>query len=146
MNIPITTTAQLVATVVGTVKTARELAKDISNHELKEKIGEAYDGLLDLRQRLLDLDEENRHLKAELTKKAEIDGPNPPFGYFYDRRHPDDPLCPQCYQSKESRISFMGPIHSWSGGLRRNCRNCGHAIFEKEMDSRRSVIVPERVY
>jgi len=65
-----TTTAQLVASVVGTVKTARDLAKDIGNRELKETIGDAYDGLNDLRQRVLDLDEENRQLKADLAKKA----------------------------------------------------------------------------
>lgn len=127
-----TTTAQLVANVVGTVKAARDLAKDLSNHELKDKIGDAYDGLLDLRQRLLDVDEENRQLKAELAKKAEIQGPVPPFGYFFDKQHPDTPICPKCYQAKESRIAFMGSLHSWSGAMRRVCQLCGHICREQE--------------
>lgn len=128
------TTAQIVADVVGTVKAARDLAKATGNRELKEKIGEAYDGLLDLRQRLLDLDDENRQLRAELAKKVEIDGPRPPFGYFFDKSHPDSPLCPKCYQSKESRLSYMGPAVPWNRGVRRDCRICGFTIFEKEMD------------
>jgi hypothetical protein len=127
-----TTTASLVANVVGTVRAARDLAKDIGNHELKEKIGDAYDGLNDLRQRVLDLDEENRQLKAELAKKAEIEGPVPPFGYFFDKRHPDHPMCPKCYQAKESRIAYMGPLHPWNGGMRRVCQLCGHITTEQE--------------
>jgi hypothetical protein len=110
------TAAQMVASVVSTVKAARDLARDISNHELKEKIGDIYDGLNDLRDRVLDLDEENRNLKAELAKKAEIDGPLPPFGYFFDRRHADAPLCPKCYQSSDSRLGFMGSQEPWGNG------------------------------
>jgi hypothetical protein len=125
------TAAQMVASVVSTVKAARDLAKDISNHELKEKIGDIYKGLNDLRQRILDLDEENRNLKAELAKRAETDGPVPPFGYYFDKRHPDSPLCPKCYQSSDSRLAFMGPQEPWgNGALRRKCQLCGHVIDE----------------
>jgi hypothetical protein len=134
MDIAPLATAQLVASVVNTVRAARDLARDTTNHELKEKIGEVYDGLMDLRERLFNLDEENRQLKAELEKKAEIEGPVPPFGYFFDKRHPDAPLCPKCYQQSDSRVSFMGPLQPWNRGERRLCRNCGHGIYEKEMD------------
>lgn len=134
MNFDPVPTAQLVATVVSTVKTVRDLARDTSNHELKEKIGEVFEGLMDLRERLLNLDEENRQLKEELNKKADIEGPVPPFGYFFDKRHPDEPLCPKCYQGSDSRLSFMGPLHTWNHGERRICRLCGHMIYEKEMD------------
>jgi len=141
-----TTTAQLVASVVGTVKTARDLAKDIGNRELKETIGDAYDGLNDLRQRVLDLDEENRQLKADLAKKAEIEGPLPPFGYFIYKHLPENPLCPKCYQAKESTISYMGPPQNWNRGMRRQCRNCGHYIYEKEMDLTPTTVQSRRPY
>jgi len=135
MNIGVaTTTAQIVANVVGTVKAARELAKDTGNHELKKKIGYAYEGLIDLRERLFALDEENQQLKSELAKKAEIDGPVPPYGYCFDKRNPDSPLCPKCFQAKESCVSFMGPAQEWNRGVRRDCRICGLTIYEKEMD------------
>lgn len=132
MNMGGATTVQLVANVVSTVKAARDLAKETGNHDLKERIGDAYDGLNDLRQRVLDLAEENRQLKAELAKRAGIDGPVPPFGYFFDKRHPDQPLCPKCYQSKDGQISFMGPLHSWSYGERRVCRMCSYIVWERE--------------
>jgi hypothetical protein len=92
----IATTAQIVASVVSVLKDARELAKGSSNSELKQAIGDAYKGLLDLRERLLDLDTENRQLKAELEKKTEVEGPIPPFGYFYKRGDRDNPVCPKC--------------------------------------------------
>ena len=128
------TTAQLIATVTGTLKTARELVKDVSNHELKEKIGDAYEGLLDLRERLLTLEHDNRQLKDVLSKKAQIEGPLPPFGYLYrvgDREHP---ICPKCYQSERSAEFYMSPATSWSGGIRRDCRACGLIVWEQEME------------
>jgi len=133
------TATQMVATVVNTVRAAKELAKDISNHELKDKIGEIYDSLNDLRQRVLDLDEENRALKGEVAKKLDIEGPTPPYGYFYRKDHPQDPLCPTCYQSKESRLGFMGPQRRSSAGVYRSCHLCGKLIYEDR--SQRSEIV-----
>lgn len=136
MEIAPLATAQLVASVVNTAKAARDLARDTTNHELKEKIGEVYEGLMDLRERLLNVDEENRRLKVELTKRAEIDGPVPPFGYFFDKRHPEDPLCPRCYQATESRIAYMGPQYSLNGSVRRDCRLCAFVVREQEPDRR----------
>lgn len=127
------TTAQLIATVTGTLKTARELVKDVSNHELKEKIGDAYEGLLDLRERLLAIEDENRQLKNALSKKAQIEGPLPPFGYVYrvgDREHP---LCPRCYQSKEPAEFYLSGAQAWCGGIRRDCGACGLVVWERAM-------------
>lgn len=129
----IATTAQLVANVVSTIKAARDLAKNVGNGDLKDRIAEAYDGLLDLRQRLLDVDEENRRLKVELEKKFEIEGPIPPFGYFFDKRYPDQPLCPRCYQSKESCLAYLTPPECPLGpGTTpdRRCRLCGQIFYE----------------
>ena len=129
----IATTTQIIAGVLSALKNARELATLTSNAELKDQLSEAQDGLLHLKERLLDLEDEKRQLKADLAKKAETEGPVPPFGYFYKNSDRDYPMCPKCYQSKESRVSYMGPLHPWSGGMRRTCRSCGHHIYEKEM-------------
>ena len=130
----IATTTQIIAGVMSELKNARELATISSNSELKEQLSEAYDGLLHLRERLLDLEDEKRQLKADLVKKAEYEGPVPPFGYFYKNGDQDNPMCPKCYQSKEARESYMNPLHSWNRGMRRTCRSCGHHIYEQEMD------------
>jgi hypothetical protein len=128
--------ASVVANVLSSLKNARDLAKDTSNAELRGQIGEAYDALLDLKALLLDMDEENRRLRAELAKRAEFEGPIPPFGYFYKNGNREHPMCPKCFQAKEQRESYLTPATPWNGGIRRECRICGHFIYEKDMDLR----------
>jgi len=124
----------VIASVLSSLKNARDLAKDTSNSELRNQISDAYDSLLDLKSRLFEMDDEIRQLKAVLAKKAEMEGPVPPFGYFYKNGDREHPLCPKCYQSKEPTESYLTPAQSWNGGIRRECRNCHHFIYEKEMD------------
>jgi hypothetical protein len=94
--------AQLFANVLSSVKAARDIAKDTSDPLLKAQVGEAYEGLLDLKERLLVLDEENRQLRAELAKRSEIEGPIPPFGYFYKYGDRDHPLCPNAISPRKN--------------------------------------------
>jgi hypothetical protein len=126
--------AQLIASVLTSLKTARDIAKDTTDPLLKSQVAEAYEGLLDLKERLLALDEENRQLKNELAKKTQIEGPIPPFGYFYKAGDREHPLCPKCYQSKEPREYYLTPAHPWNGGIRRECQICDQLIYEKEMN------------
>lgn len=56
MDFPIVvSTAGLVNNAIGAIKSARELVKDTSATELREKIGAAYETLLDLREHALAL-------------------------------------------------------------------------------------------
>ncbi|MGA9669974.1 MAG: hypothetical protein WBQ94_12245 [Terracidiphilus sp.] len=118
------TAAQLVSGVVSTAKTARDLAKDSSNHELKAIISELYDAVLDVKGRVLDLDEDNRRLKEELARKDEIVGPLDPHGYFFRKDKPDQPLCPKCIQSQPPNLVFLSPVRNINGGTRRSCVVC----------------------
>jgi hypothetical protein len=127
----------LVNNALNVFKNARELAQDTSDPELNMKISEAYDALLSIKDRVLDLDDENRRLKAELAAKAAYVGPDPPHGYFYaatdeTKQHP---LCPTCYQSNPSRIGFLDNPQQWSRGIRRVCKLCSTSIYEVPMDS-----------
>jgi hypothetical protein len=128
------TTLALVNGAIDAAKKSVGLVKDVNNHELKLQVSEVLNSILDLKVRILDLDEENRTLKAELQKEAEIEGPNPPFGYFFSKLHPDKPLCPKCYQSEARRLSFMTEPFPFSYGIRRDCRLCRHTIWEKQPD------------
>jgi hypothetical protein len=126
----------LISATIGATKNARDLAKDSSDHALKEQIGDIYDGLFELRERILALDEENRKLKAALVEKAAYIGLIPPHGYVYagtDTEH-QHPLCPTCYQSKPQKIGVMGEAQDWNGGIRRGCKLCGHHVYEREME------------
>ena len=118
------TAAQLVSSVVSTAKTARDLAKDSSNHELKAIISELYDTVLDVKGRVLDLDEENRRLKEELARKDEFVGPEGPYGYFFYKDKPDRPLCPKCSQSQPRNPVFLLPLQHFKGGTYRRCIVC----------------------
>ncbi len=93
------TTTQLVGGIVASAKNAVDLAKVSSNHELKAALNELYDSVLDVKARVLDLDEENRRLKEELGRREEIIGPEGKNGFFFYKAKPDKPLCPVCWQS-----------------------------------------------
>lgn len=123
------TTAQLVGGLVASAKNAVDLAKASSDHALKGAVCELYDSLLDVKARVLDLDEENRGLKAELARRGEFDGPIKPHGYFFYKDRPDKPLCPKCFQSQPSNPVFLSPIET--GKLRR-CPICHWDHYETD--------------
>lgn len=101
------TTAQLVGGLVASAKNAHELVKGSSDHALKGAVSELYDSLLDVKARVLDLDEENRTLRTELARKDEIVGPQGRHGFFTYQSKPDHPLCPKCLQSREKNAVFL---------------------------------------
>ena len=119
--------------LVSSAKTARELAKDTSNHELKAAISDLYDDVLSVKERVVDLDEENRALRVALDERGKYVGPVIPHGYYFQAGDNEHPLCPRCFQEKPQRIAFMTEPESWNRGVRRQCKLCGHHIYEKPM-------------
>jgi hypothetical protein len=130
------TTTQLVGGLVASAKNALDLAKASSDHALKSAVSELYDSLLDTKGRVLELDEENRNLKAELSRKDDIIGPDEMNGYFHYKNKIEKPLCPKCFQSHPSMTVFLEPIHNWNGGKRRLCVVCGYKHMETPMKPR----------
>ena len=123
---------QLLSSTLSALNNVRDLARDSSDRELKEKINETYDGLLSLKQRMLAMDDENRELRAKLAQKESVVGPVRPFGYIYrteDSSH-QYPLCPQCFQ-KEGAISYLTAPRLLAGGPRRECNSCSFKCFEQ---------------
>jgi hypothetical protein len=127
------TVAQLVTGLVSSAKTVRELATDTSNHELKAAISDLYDDVLRVKERVADLDEENRALRVALDEKGKYVGPVVPHGYYFQTGDNEHPLCPRCFQEKPQRIAFMTESENWNNGVRRTCKLCGHHIYEKPM-------------
>lgn len=126
----VVTATQLVGGLVASAKNALDLAKASSDHALKSAVSELYDSLLDVKGRVLDLDEENRHLKAELARKDEFVGPLGPHGYFFYKDRPDQPLCPKCFQSQPQNPVFLSPIQIMNGGTHRQCHICHWENYE----------------
>ena len=125
----------IAANAVAALKNARELATTTGNSELREQLRLASDDLLTLREKLLDVVEENRSLRTQLEERRKVVGPVAPFGYFYmaDDSNHEHPLCSKCYQDGD-KLGFMTPQEEHNYGLRRKCRNCGHTVWEREMD------------
>ncbi len=128
--------AGLVNNALNVLKSARELAKETSDTDLKERISEAYDVLLELKERVLTLSDEVRALEANQRASAAYIGPVPPHGYYYgaDDETKEHPLCPKCYQMEPPRKAFLDDPRLWNGGSRRVCKLCGLFIYEKPMD------------
>lgn len=93
------TTVQIVSGLAASAKNAVDLAKSTSNSELKGAVSELFDSVLDVKARVLELDEENRRLTKELEQKDEIVGPEGKDGFFFYKSKPGKPLCPKCWQS-----------------------------------------------
>ena len=80
-----------------------------------------------MKDRALELDEENRRLKQEAAQKEEIEGPSGSFGYFFTKSKPEHPLCPKCIQSQTRNVVFLGPLYKHQGGKLRKCPVCDYS-------------------
>lgn len=125
------TTTQLVGGLLASAKNALDVSKASSDHALKASLSELYGSLLDVKGRVLDLDEENRRLKEELARKDEIIGPIEPHGYFFYKDKPDQPLCPRCFQSQPRNTVHLAPLCKHKGGKLRKCVVCTFGMYEE---------------
>ena len=125
------TTVQIVSGLAASAKNAYELTKATSNNELKGAVSELYDSVLDVKARVLELDEENRRLKAELVERANYIGPVAPHGYYFQAGKLEDPLCPKCFQSTPRVVAFLkSPYPTTDGKYERPCQICRHLYHD----------------
>jgi hypothetical protein len=121
------TVTSLVNSALSSVRAAKDLAKDSSDTELKLRIAEVYDSFLDIKDRVIDLDLENRRLKEQLAQRANFKRTSE-FGYYFADGDPD-PYCPKCYEGTEKEI-HLPKASNRAGGFMRVCRECQHAFVE----------------
>lgn len=126
------TTTQLLGSLLASAKNVLDVAKASSDRALKAAVSELHDSVLDVKGRVLELDEENRSLKAELARQGEIVGPVQPHGYFFFEEKPEGPLCPNCWQSRPRSARFLSPLQRNSSASWRNCTGCGHMYWESK--------------
>jgi len=77
----------VINSALGSLKNARELAKEHSDSNLKEQLSAVYDHFLELKDRVLQLDEDNRLLKAQLSQKANLTF-DAEHGYYFAEGDP----------------------------------------------------------
>jgi hypothetical protein len=140
----VATVTSLVSAAISSARNARDIAKDSSDHALKSAISDLYDSLLDVKDRALQIDEENRLLRLQLSEKAQYTGPAEPFGYYFFADNDIQPLCPKCFQEAPRRIGLMSKLESWNRGQRRRCQLCGFQVYEVPMNLNPGRISPVR--
>jgi len=126
-----TTVLGLVNSTVQAAKNAVDLAKNSKDSELKQKLSDVIDGLLELKIKVLDLEESNRSLQQRLDKRQEVVRESE-FGYWF-KVGETGPLCPKCYEGT-NKLVYLPPSEAWNGGIRRHCRICSATYWEKPMD------------
>lgn len=109
--------------IAGAGRTIYELAQGASKFEEKQRLMEVYDSLMELKARVADLEDENRHLRERLTFKSEdFEFKNP---LWYEKAHPDRALCPKCLS--QGRVAPVGEEYDNRVGRFRNCLSCDTA-------------------
>jgi len=125
------TALSLLNSTVQSVKTAVELAKSSKDSDLKQTISEIFDGILDLKSKVMNLEEDNLQLRAALAEKKSVNRSDE-FGYYF-KENETSPLCPKCYEG-DGKFIYLPNSESWNGGIRRDCRICRQIYWEKPMN------------
>jgi len=92
----------LLNNVLSSARTAKDLAKQSSDSELKQQIADLFNDILELKAKVLDLDAENRELRDKLKEKTVVER-DPDTECFY-KRGETDPLCPKCFQGSGAAV------------------------------------------
>ena len=126
--------AKILNEALDLFKSAREQAKRSKDTDLKETINSLFDVVLDLKQAVLLVTEENNQLRAELEKSTEKPKRKQVGEAIYYFVGEEGPFCQPCYDDKRKLVALTA-AEQWSGGVRRQCLVCHHFFYEKPMDS-----------
>jgi hypothetical protein len=125
--------AKILDTALNLFKSAREQAKVSKDTDLKETISSLFDVVLDLKQAVLLVTEENNQLRAEREKSTEQPKRKQVGEAIYYFVGDEGPFCQPCYDDKKKLVALT-PAEPWSGGIRRQCLVCHHFFHEKPMN------------
>lgn len=119
------TGAWSIAKTAGEVsKKLYELGKGLKDREEKRKVDEILDSVRELKQSASELEDENRELRERLRFKSDDYEFRTPF--YYEKSHPDRPLCPKCYAKNVA--APMGEPGQGCAAEYRCCLVCGGSI------------------
>jgi hypothetical protein len=108
--------------IIGLIGDALKLAENFRDLEFKEKMRV-------LRERVLELQDENDKLRAKVKRKEEMK-PSGPHNYFYHHDAPETPYCPTCWQKDEKAV-LLPAATEYAAGAGRKCHVCESLFVEK---------------
>jgi len=127
-----TTALGLANSAVSAVKSAYELSKKTSDLDLKHQINNVMDSVLDLKAKVIELDEENRTLRKQLEQKENIKREHKHGFWLKDGE--TQPLCPRCYEGENHSVVYLSSAKFTQGlGYLRRCHVCGCSFESSQL-------------
>jgi hypothetical protein len=115
----------------------RERSKTSRDLDIKDQISTLYDNVLELKEVINRLLDENKELKKQL--EGEQHPPEKPelreigeTHYYFLKDGTDGPYCQPCYVVNK-RLVKLPHAEPWSGGVRRDCPVCHGTFWETRM-------------
>jgi hypothetical protein len=140
----VTVATGIVSTALSVLSAARERAKTSKDADLKHLISTLYDHLLDLKEALSRLSEENSELRRTIAQLEKPPAKREPelrqvgaVHFYFDGDK--GPCCQPCYDGK-GKLTVLTEPETWNGGVRRQCLLCGEHFYEKPMSHRRGQV------
>src|ERR1039458_454830 len=116
------TAVGLVNGTIGLLKEARDAAKRSDDHDLKDKLSEVFDSVLQLKEVISNLRDENADLKKRLETRSTLKWDSNLRLYFAEGD--PDPFCPSCLDL-DGRQTKMHPVFYSSSVLwKYECKAC----------------------
>ncbi len=115
------TAVSLVSGTIGLLKEAREAAKRSDDHDLKDKLSEVYDSVLELKEVIGKLRDENAELLNRLKTRASLKFDRRAKLYFAEGD--PDPFCPACLDDGGKQIRLI-PDYNDGALLQYQCKVC----------------------
>jgi hypothetical protein len=117
------TAVSLVNGTIGLLKEAREAAKRSNDHDLKDKLSDVADSVLELKEVVGNLRDENSELRKRLQAKGTLKW-NANSKLYFAEGDPD-PFCPACFDGTDRPIRLY-PLTNYDTGavFRYDCKTC----------------------
>lgn len=117
----------------------RERAQRSKDAEIKQQINTLYDVVLQMKEAMSRLIDENKKLKQQIENEHMARVAIPKIKQVGDTNYyfqgDEGPYCQPCYDTK-GKLVTLPPSEPWSGGIRRECPVCHEYFYEKRMDRR----------
>jgi len=121
------TAVSLVNGTISLLKEARDSAKRSDDHDLKDKLSEVFDAVLELKEILGNLREENSGLRQQLQARAKLIWDREEKLYFAEGD--PDPFCPSCMDLNGRQIRLhTAPSWGTHVGRKYECNVCKNAF------------------
>lgn len=117
------TAVSLVNGTIGLLKEARESAKRSDDHDLKDKLSDVFDSVLELKEVIDNLRDENDELRKRIKTRAALTWDSKQKVYLAEGD--SDPFCPACLDLNGSAIRLQ-PAPSYGNNVlcKYECKVC----------------------